>query len=474
MAIERKELKDVATTTRSAFQKAMGEVQKGNSDYALELLKGIVQRNPGFVDARAALREAEKIRSNKMGGLGKFFAGLKSSKFIVRAKANAAKNPVGALAELEEALALYLYAPTVLNTLADVAKNGGANFIAIEALEIINELDPKNEANLNKLCELYEKEKDGNNVLIIRQKLAGLHPDNLELQAKVREAAALATMSTTAWGKEQSSGKADDDSKKASTTQGDKIVRAEEDILQEIRSCEELIASGAPEGESVDMRRKLAEFYFRLERYEDAIDTYEWIVNKMGTLDPAIDKAIERCNVAIGKQNIAQLEANGATQEEIDAQKQAIFDYRMERYTDRVQKYSNDLMLRYELAELYWEGGMVDEALEQFQLAQKQPKMRLFAIVYLGRCFSEKGQYDMAVEQFNKALADMLVMDVNKLDTLYYLGLTYERMGKKAEALDCFKQIYSANVNYRDVSTRMNAFYEKQKAAKAAAESAAN
>ena len=60
MAIERKELKDIATTTRSAFQKAMGEVQKGNSDYALELLKGIVQRNPGFVDARAALREAEK------------------------------------------------------------------------------------------------------------------------------------------------------------------------------------------------------------------------------------------------------------------------------------------------------------------------------------------------------------------------------------------------------------------------------
>lgn len=459
MAIERKELKDIATTTRSAFQKAMGEVQKGNSDYALELLKGIVQRNPGFVDARAALREAEKIRSNKMGGLGKFFAGLKSSKFIVRAKANAAKNPVGALAELEEALALYLYAPTVLNTLADVAKNGGANFIAIEALEIINELDPKNEANLNKLCELYEKEKDGNNVLIIRQKLAGLHPDNLELQAKVREAAALATMSTTAWGKEQSSGKADDDSKKASTTQGDKIVRAEEDILQEIRTCEELIASGAPEGESVDMRRKLAEFYFRLERYEDAIDTYEWIVNKMGTLDPAIDKAIERCNVAIGKQNIAQLEANGAPQEEIDAQKQAIFDYRMERYTDRVQKYSNDLMLRYELAELYWEGGMVDEALEQFQLAQKQPKMRLFAIVYLGRCFSEKGQYDMAVEQFNKALADMLVMDVNKLDTLYYLGLTYERMGKKAEALDCFKQIYSADVTYRDVKQRVSADY---------------
>lgn len=459
MAIEKKELKDITTSTRSAFQKAMGEVQKGNNDYAMELLKGIVQRNPGFVDARVALRDAERAHSRKMGGVGKFFAGLKSSKYVVRAKANAAKNLVGALAELEEALALYLFAPTVLNALADIAKSGGANFIAIEALELVNEIDPSNESNLNKLCELYEKESDGNNVLIIRQKLASLHPDNLELQAKVREAAALATMTETAWGKEQGSGKADDSAKKASTTQGDKIVRAEEDILQEIQTCEELIASGAPEGESVDMRRKLADFYCRLERYEDAIDTYDWIVNKMGTLDPAIDKAIERCNVAIGNQNIAHLKANGAPQEEIDAQAQAIFDYKMERYTDRVQKYSNDLMLRYELAELYWEGGMIDEALEQFQLAQKQPKMRLFAIVYLGRCFSEKGQYDMAVEQFKKALADMLVMDANKLDTLYYLGLTYERMSRKAEALDCFKQIYSADVTYRDVKDRVAANY---------------
>ena len=53
----------------------------------------------------------------------------------------------------------------------------------------------------------------------------------------------------------------------------------------------------------------------------------------------------------------------------------------------------------------------------------------------------------------------MLVMDVNKLDTLYYLGLTYERMGKKAEALDCFKQIYSADVTYRDVKQRVSADY---------------
>ena len=80
----------------------------------------------------------------------------------------------------------------------------------------------------------------------------------------------------------------------------------------------------------------------------------------------------------------------------------------------------------------------------------------------------------MAVEQFQKVVAEMPVMDAEKMNTLYYMGITYEDIGDDKAALDCFKQIYSANVNYRDVSTRMNAFYEKQKAAKAAAESAAN
>jgi len=199
----------------------------------------------------------------------------------------------------------------------------------------------------------------------------------------------------------------------------------------------------------------------RLERYENAIDAYEWIVKKMGTLDPAIDKAIEKANVGIGNKNIEQLRANGASEEQIKEQQDAIYNYRLERYEDRVQKYPNDLMLKFELAEVYWEGGNVDGALEQFQLAQRQPQKRLAAIVYLGRCFQKKGQLDMAVEQYQKALTDMLTMSEAKLDTLYYLGQAYETMGNKKDALDCFKQIYSADITYRDVKERVAANYAK-------------
>ena len=127
--------------------------------------------------------------------------------------------------------------------------------------------------------------------------------------------------------------------------------------------------------------------------------------------------------------------------------------------------YPNDTQYRYELAVIYWEYSQIDHALEQFQIAQKNPQRRLNAIVYIGRCFHAKSQLDMAVEQFTKAIGEMLIMDKEKMEALYYLGVTFETMGEDAKALDCFKQIYSANVNFLDVAKRIEAGYAKQRQA---------
>ena len=215
--------------------------------------------------------------------------------------------------------------------------------------------------------------------------------------------------------------------------------------------------------ESIDTRRRLAELYVRAEEYEKAIEAYTWIVDKMGTLDPAIDKAIEKANTAISQRKVQQMIAEGRPQEEIDAEKKANYDYRMERYQERIRLYPNDLQIRFEYAELLWEGGAVDDALEQFQIAQRNPQHRLIAIVYLGRCFAAKKQFDMAIEQFNRALGDMPTMNADKMFTLYHLGNTYDSMGKKKEALDCYKQIYAVDIKYMDVAERINKYYEENK-----------
>ena len=102
----------------------------------------------------------------------------------------------------------------------------------------------------------------------------------------------------------------------------------------------------------------------------------------------------------------------------------------------------------------------VDDALQQFQIAQKNPHRRLTALVYLGRCFHKKGQNDIAVEQFEQAIKGLLAMNKEKMDALYHLAITYEAMDDKEKAAATFKQIYQANVTFRDVAERMENLYK--------------
>lgn len=459
MAIVKKTLKDVSTATKSAYTKAMQVMNQNNLEYAITLFKEIVQFDPGFLDAREKLRKCERDHYEKMSSVAKALATAKALTHVTKGNILKAKKPKEAMNEAEEALALNLFNPAALTLLADAAKKLDAMFIAVEAYEIIVERDDKNESNIVKLGEYYKADGQGIKYLTICQKLADKYPGDLEKLALLREAAALASMEKGKWGQGEQS-----DFKKnlnqGNKDQGDRIIRAEDDIREMIEKYSKEIEEG---NESIDTRRRLAELYLRAEEYEKAIEAYTWIVNKMGTLDPAIDKAIEKANTAISKRKVEKMIAEGRPQEEIDAEKKANYDYRMERYNDRIRLYPNDLQIRFEYAELLWEGGAVDNALEQFQIAQRNPQHRLIAIVYLGRCFAAKNQFDMAIEQFNRALEDMPTMNADKMFTLYHLGCTYETMGKKKEALDCFKQIYAVDIKYLDVAERINKFYEENK-----------
>ena len=459
MDIVKKTLKDVSPATKSAFTKAMQVMNQNNLQYAITLFKEIVQFDPGFLDAREKLRKCERDYCAKMGSVAKVMSIVKSLPHIMKGNMLKAKKPKEAMNEAEEALAFNLFNPAALTLLADSAKKLGAMFISVEAYEFIVEKDDKNEANIVKLGEYYKADGQGIKYLTICQKLADKYPGDLEKLALLREAAALASMEKGKWGQ---GGQSDfkKNLNKSNTDQGDRIIRAEDDIREMIEKYSKEIEEG---NESIDTRRRLAELYLRAEEYEKAIEAYNWIVNKMGTLDPAIDKAIEKANTAISKRKVEQMKAEGRPQEEIDAEIKANYDYRMERFQDRIRLYPNDLQIRFEYAELLWEGGAVDDALEQFQIAQRNPQHRLIAIVYLGRCFAAKNQFDMAIEQFNRALEDMPTMNADKMFTLYHLGCTYDLMGKKKEALDCFKQIYAVDIKYLDVAERINRYYEENK-----------
>ena len=129
---------------------------------------------------------------------------------------------------------------------------------------------------------------------------------------------------------------------------------------------------------------------------------------------------------------------------------------------DKVSRYPNDLLFRFDLGELHYQRGEINEAIQQFQLAQRNPQKRVRAMYYLALCFKKKGQLDIALEQLQKAASELQIMDDTKKDILYELGELCEQMGNNDKALAYFKEIYGVDISYRDVTAKMEKFYKKQ------------
>ena len=438
-------------------------------EYAIMLLKGIVQKDPCFGEARDQLRKLEKSKVVSLGFFARFMSALKTYSTLTAGRAQLArKKPLEALRCAEDMLAVNLKSLAALNLMAQAGRDLDARFISIEALEIAKEYFPKNIAVLDWLAEEYAANNQGTHALRIRQEICALRPEDLAAQQKVRAAAALATMQTGKWEEKDTSGtgegyrkilKSSDEAVKLE--QKDRIARNVDDVKELIEGLEKQIADGKGNQE---MKRKLADLYQKAEQHDKAIEYYHMVAEEIGAMDPFIDRAIEKSTIAKYEKSIREWRdyAVAAPDKKDDADKNiAIIEgqlnsYKLERSLERVNNYPNDLQLRYELAIVYFDLGNFENALGQFQLSQRNPQRRLSSIVYLGQCFHEKKQYDIAIEEFTKAISEMISMDRQKMDALYFLGMTYEETGNSAKAVECFKQIYRANIKFKDVSDRIN------------------
>lgn len=466
--IEKKSIKDISSSMRNNYQTAMGAVAKNNFDYAILLLKGIVQKEPGFMEARETLRKMERMKLSKMGFFKKMMSSMKAGSLATKGKAQLMRKKADAAMKIaEDAVAENMASIPALNLLAQAGQELDAPFITIEALEIAVEHHPNNVNILDWLATAYGDDKQGTKSLQIRQKIAAMDPKNMDKQQAVRGAAALATMEKGNMEKEGADYRdmLKDKDESVKMEQEDRIVRDVNDVQSVIDELEKLIAAGEATTEN---HRKLADLYQRGGDHVKALENYHQVVEKMGTLDPYIDAAIEKSELAKLNAAIEEWQAYGAAPEnqaqaeqniaQIEQQK---LDYRKERATERARLYPNDTMLRFNLGVVCWDRGEVDEALQAFQIGQKNPAKRLVALVYLGRCFHAKGQYDMAVEQFDTAIGGMVGMYKEKLEALYYLGTTYEDMNNIDKASECFKQIYQANVSFKDVAQKIESLYKQ-------------
>jgi tetratricopeptide (TPR) repeat protein len=133
-------------------------------------------------------------------------------------------------------------------------------------------------------------------------------------------------------------------------------------------------------------------------------------------------------------------------------------------YDERVTNQPADNRLKYEYATRLFKARKYDDAIPLFQTARSDPKSRLQADLYLGRCFLAKGYHEQAVSTLSKAWKslDAVENDFGK-DVLYWLARAQEESGVVDEAKENYGRLLEMDYNFRDVRDRMDALRQSSK-----------
>ncbi len=221
-------------------------------------------------------------------------------------------------------------------------------------------------------------------------------------------------------------------------------------------------AAIAREPNNLNFYRALARIFMQNKRFPEAIETLQK-AQTVSQADPELDRMLSQVQTANYEFQIEQLRKEGRTEEadNLEVEKnQFVFDD----LAARVERYPNDLHLRFELGKQYFTYGYYDDALTHLQLAQKSPKDRLWALYYLAMCFLAQDQVDMGVMQLETARDAIPTMDDLKKKVVYQLGLCAEASGDLEKAYQYYKDVYSSDVGFEDLSERMLAVSQAIKA----------
>lgn len=116
---------------------------------------------------------------------------------------------------------------------------------------------------------------------------------------------------------------------------------------------------------------------------------------------------------------------------------------------------AGDAQSHYDLGMSYREMGLMEEAVESFRVAGRDPAFRVRSNEMLGRCLLDLGRFEEASLALRAAISEPGLAADASLSLRYQLGLALEAAGDSRAALREFEAVYTAAANYADVAVRM-------------------
>jgi tetratricopeptide (TPR) repeat protein len=457
-------LEQAPPKVRDMFNRGFVAMERGNLNYAIDMFTACIQLEPSLHRARKFLRAAEIKQSKAQGGgqvaqIISFITNLPA--YLTAMALLKSGKPGQALQSVEKLLRAAPLNLSYIKLLDQAAEASGEYEIAIQTLDMAREHYPGDAFILDRLGHLYMETDQPRQGRECFELLCTLRPNDSAAVKSLKDAMAIDSMTKDGWEEAHATGgsfrKMIRDEKVAAILEKEaKAVKGQGDIESLITENKSRIQR---EPGNINYRRALATLYSSNGMYEEAITTLQEAQAVSGGRDPQIDQALSAIRLQAFDSEIKKLEEKGITAA-IEAKRQERAQFIFNDVQDRVARYPTDLAIKYEYGILLYEQDRINEAIQQFQAAQRNAQRRVNSLYYIGLCFKAKQQYDMAIEQLQKAVAELPVMDDLKKTVLYELGLVLETVNRRPEAMDCFKQIYQIDIGYRDVSGKVEGGYK--------------
>ncbi|MEC8219448.1 MAG: tetratricopeptide repeat protein, partial [Verrucomicrobiota bacterium] len=401
----------------------------------------------------------------KTKGLGGLLSKVTSIPFSMGSNAKIKKDPQKAMESAEQMLNANLENVTAFEVLGSASEELGLYSTAVFAYEAVRKLEPTNFENIKSLMAVHIKTGNCEEAIRIGDAAYRANPSDDEVQALIKKASVEQTMKKGKWEEDKSfRDKLKDEDESQKLEQAGRAKTGESGLRSLIEEAKRGVAETP---DNMNFYREIASNYRKLGDFDSAL---EWVAKARSLEAGRADVNLERMVGTLKREKMQKaisdveerLEANpkdliAKTElEKLRAEERA---FRLEQSEDLVQRYPNEFSYRYELGELYFEEEEIDKAIKELQLAQRSPKVRVGALILLGKAYLAKGFHDLASEQLTTAKSEIPGMTDQKKDVLYHLGSAYEQQGDMDKAMVEYKALYGADISYRDVSQKIDDFY---------------
>ena len=155
---------------------------------------------------------------------------------------------------------------------------------------------------------------------------------------------------------------------------------------------------------------------------------------------------------------------NELLKQQIQVVSRQVMEAELEHYKLCSENYPTDMGIKFEYGKRLMRVRRYDDGIPCFQEARNDPRFRIQALNYIGRCFFYKQWYADAIETFQQALEIVEGSEGSVAKELRYnLGRAYEADGQTEEALKCFRKVAQIDFNYLNVKDRIDALRQKER-----------